>query len=80
MLSRRSSFSEVERKMLYFTQVHPPLADIREVHAEFEREHDWNQALHALKKKRRSAPIGNGRPGFWIWRIFGQMHPASAIF
>jgi hypothetical protein len=80
MLSRRSSFSEVERKMLYFTQVHPPLADIREVHAEFEREHDWTQALHALKKKKKITTD-------WEWSAWlldmahlWAMHPASAIF
>jgi hypothetical protein len=32
--------SEVERKMLYFTEVHPSLPDIYEVNAEFERDYD----------------------------------------
>ena len=29
--------SEVEKKMLYFTEVHPSLPDIYDVNAEFER-------------------------------------------
>jgi hypothetical protein len=32
--------SEIERKMLYFTEVHPTLPDIYEVNAEFERKYD----------------------------------------
>ncbi len=34
------SLTEVERKMLYFTEVHPTLPDIYEVNAEFERDYD----------------------------------------
>jgi ribosomal protein L11 methylase PrmA len=34
------SLSEVEKKMLYFTEVHPSLPDIYEVNAEFERDYD----------------------------------------
>jgi len=36
-------FSEVEKKMLYFTEVHPTLPDIYEVNAEFERDYDTDQ-------------------------------------
>jgi hypothetical protein len=32
--------SEIERKMLYFTEAHPSLPDIMEVNAEFERDYD----------------------------------------
>jgi hypothetical protein len=32
--------SDVEKKMLYFTEVHPSLPDIYEVNAEFERDYD----------------------------------------
>lgn len=35
--------SEVERKMLYFTEVHPSLPDIYEVNAEFERSYDSDE-------------------------------------
>jgi hypothetical protein len=36
----KASLSEVERKMLYFTEVHPSLPDVYEVNAEFERNYD----------------------------------------
>ncbi len=39
--------SEVEKKMLYFTEVHPSLPDIYEVNAEFER--DYNSDEYELK-------------------------------
>jgi hypothetical protein len=39
----RAMLSEVERKMLYFTEVHPSLPDIHEVNAEFERDHDADE-------------------------------------
>ena len=35
--------SEVEKKMLYFTEVHPSLPDIYEVNAEFERDYDSDE-------------------------------------
>ena len=34
------NLSEVEKKMLHFTEVHPSLPDIYEVNAEFERDYD----------------------------------------
>jgi hypothetical protein len=34
------NLSEVEKKMLYFTEVHPSLPDIYEVNAQFERDYD----------------------------------------
>ena len=37
------SLSEVEKKMLYFTEVHPSLPDIYEVNAEFERDYDSDE-------------------------------------
>lgn len=36
-------FSDVERKMLYFTEIHPTLPDIYEVNAEFERDYDADE-------------------------------------
>lgn len=37
------SLSEVEKKMLYFTEVDPSLPDIYEVSAEFERDYDSDE-------------------------------------
>ena len=37
------SLSEVERKMLYFTEIGPSLPNIYEVNAEFERSYDPNE-------------------------------------
>lgn len=37
------SLSEVERKMLYFTEVQPSLPDIYEINAEFERNYDADE-------------------------------------
>jgi hypothetical protein len=37
------TLSEVEKKMLYFTEVHPSLPDIYEVNAEFERSYDTDE-------------------------------------
>jgi hypothetical protein len=48
--------SEVERKMLYFTEVHPSLPDIYEVNAEFERTCDsdeYEEKIIGLLKKAR---------------------------
>jgi len=60
------SRSEVERKMLYFTEVHPSLPDIYEVNAEFERDYDSDEyeakIAKLLKNDRdrddRSSPNG----------------------
>ena len=35
--------SEIEQKMLYFTEVHPTIPDIYEVNAEFERNYDSDE-------------------------------------
>jgi hypothetical protein len=35
--------SDVEKKMLYFTEVHPSLPDIYEINAEFERDYDSDE-------------------------------------
>ena len=35
--------SEIEKKMLYFTEVHPTIPDIYEVNAEFERNYDSDE-------------------------------------
>jgi hypothetical protein len=41
--SERVPLSQIERKMLYFTEAEASLPDILEVNAEFEREYDANQ-------------------------------------
>jgi hypothetical protein len=37
------TLSEIEKKMLYFAEVHPSLPDIYEVNAEFERNYDTDE-------------------------------------
>ena len=37
------TLSEVERKMLYFTEVHPSLPDIYDVNEQFERNYDRDE-------------------------------------
>jgi hypothetical protein len=48
--------SEIERKMLYFTEVHPSLPDIYEVNEEFERNYDsdeYERKITGLLKRAR---------------------------
>lgn len=48
--------SETERKMLYFTEVHPSLPDMSDVNAEFERSYDadeYENKITALFRKAR---------------------------
>jgi hypothetical protein len=48
--------SDVEKKMLYFTEVHPSLPDIYEINAEFERDYDSDEyegKVAGLLKKAR---------------------------
>jgi hypothetical protein len=50
------ALSEVEKKMLYFTEVHPSLPDIYDVNAEFERDYDsdeYEAKIAALLKNAR---------------------------
>jgi hypothetical protein len=50
------NLSEIEKKMLYFTEVHPSLPDIYEVNAEFERDYDSDEyevKIAALLKNAR---------------------------
>ena len=41
--SQRANLSEIEKKMLYFSEVHPSLSDIYEVNAEFERNYNSDE-------------------------------------
>jgi hypothetical protein len=60
----QTNLSDVERKMLHFTEVHPSLPDIHEVNAAFERGYDSDEyeakITRLLKKARdrdsRSSP------------------------
>jgi hypothetical protein len=48
--------SEIQKKMLYFTEVHPTLPDIYEVNAEFERSYDsdaYEQKITGLLRNAR---------------------------
>jgi hypothetical protein len=49
------NLTEVERKMLYFTEVHPSLPDIYEVNAEFERNYDSDEYEAKIARLLRSA-------------------------
>jgi hypothetical protein len=51
-----NSLTEIERKMLYFTEVGPSLPDIYEVNAEFERDYDndeYEAKITGLLKRAR---------------------------
>ena len=61
----RVPLSEVEKKMLYFTEQHPTLPNILEIAAEFERDYDgdeYEQKISALLKNARDRDK-NGSPG-----------------
>lgn len=47
--------SEIERKMLYFTEVHPSLPDIHEVNAEFERNCNADEYEHKVAQLLKNA-------------------------
>jgi hypothetical protein len=52
--------SDVEKKMLYFTEVHPSLPDIYEINVEFERDYDSDEyeakVVSLLKRARDRGP------------------------
>jgi hypothetical protein len=49
------SLSEVEKKMLHFTEVHPSLPDIYDVNAEFERDYDSDEYEAKIAKLLKNA-------------------------
>jgi ribosomal protein L11 methylase PrmA len=51
----RVSLSEIEKKMLYFTEVHPSLPDIYEVNAAFERDYDSDEYEAKIAKLLKNA-------------------------
>ena len=54
--------SDVEKKMLYFTEVHPSLPDIYEINAEFERNYDAAEYEDKVAALLRSARDRDSRP------------------
>lgn len=63
--------SEIERKMLYFTEVHPSLSDISDVNAEFERSYDadeYENKVTALLRKARDYDEGQSDAQAQQWR------------
>ena len=55
------SLSEIEMKMLHFTEVHPSLPDIYEVNAEFERSHDTDEYEAKVASLLRKARDRDGK-------------------
>ena len=53
--------SEVETKMLYFTEMHPTLPDIGEVNAEFERDYDADEYEGKIARLLKSARLRDSR-------------------
>jgi hypothetical protein len=53
--SSHVQLSEVERKMQYFTEIHPSLPDIREVNAEFEHNYDADKYENKIAQLLRNA-------------------------
>jgi hypothetical protein len=54
--------SDVEKKMLYFTEVHPSLPDIYEINAEFERNYDAAEYEDKVAALLRNARDRDSRP------------------
>jgi len=54
--------SDVEKKMLHFTEVHPSLPDIYEINAEFERNYDAAEYEDKVAALLRSARDRDSRP------------------
>jgi hypothetical protein len=68
--AERVKLSEIERKMLYFTEAHPSLPDIREVYDEFERKYDaddYEDKIAALLKhaRERDQHLSDSREQNW---------------
>ena len=58
---RGVNLSEIERKMIYFTEVHPSLPDIYDVNAEFERNYDSDEYEAKIAGLLKSARDRNRR-------------------
>lgn len=65
------SLSEVERKMLYFTEAHPTLPDIYEVNEEFEQNYesgDYEAKVTRLLKDARARDRSQSSEGEQQWK------------
>ena len=65
------TLSEVERKMLYFTEVHPSLPDIYEVNEQFERDYDsdeYEAKISRLLKNARDRDRKQSAGGEQAWK------------
>lgn len=61
--------SGIETKMLYFSEAHPPFADMFEVNTEFERDYDteeYEDKVVGLLKSARERDISLGRKQDWV--------------
>jgi hypothetical protein len=71
--------SDVEKKMLYFTEVYPSLPDIYEVNVEFERNYDadeYEDKIVGLLKRARTHEAGQSDQyeGMWADAISALKH------
>jgi len=67
---KQAHLSEVEKKMLYFTEVHPSLPDIYDVNEEFERDYDadkYEDKIIDLLKSARSADAAQSQQYGEMW-------------
>ena len=65
------NLSEVERKMLYFTEVHPSLPDIHEVNEQFERDYDsdeYEAKISRLLKNARDRDLKQSAGSEQAWK------------
>ena len=63
--------TEVERKMLHFTEVHPSLPDIYDVNREFERDYDsdeYERKITSLLRKSRARDLGRSSGQGQQWK------------
>jgi len=69
--SEHAPISEIERKMLYFTEVRPSLPDIYEVNAEFERTCNADEYEHKIRdflKRARDRDVKESAAQGQQWR------------
>jgi len=70
--SEHAPISEIERKMLYFTEVRPSLPDIYEVNAEFERTCNADEYEHKIRdflKRARDRDVKESAAQGEQWRL-----------
>lgn len=65
------NLSDIEKKMLYFTEVHPSLPNIYEINAEFERDYDsdeYEAKIAELLKNARDRDSRSSPDGEQAWK------------